>query len=158
MKRILSAAAAAAMGLGLLTACGGSDGGGKAAGGSRDYCTDLKAAKKQLDALKNSDLSGIHQTADALSDLADEASDSIKADWSIVVDGVRRLVAAIEKAGLDDDDIASLQSGQIPDGVEMSSLNDLIATEQALNTDKFKKAGDEITEHAKDKCGLDLSA
>jgi hypothetical protein len=155
LKRILSAVAAAALGLSLLTACGG-DSGDKAGGG--DYCTDLKSAKKKVDALKGGDLKDIQKTVDTMHKLADEAPGEIKDDWKTLVDGVDKLVAALKKAGLDDADMATLQSGQIPDGVDMSALQELMTEIQSLNTDAFQKAGDNINKHAKDKCGVDLRA
>jgi hypothetical protein len=157
VKRILSAVAAAALGLCLLTACGGDDN-GKAGGGSGDYCADLKTAKKQVDALKGGDFSDLQKTTDAMHKLAGEAPSEIKDDWKVLVDGVDKLVAALKKAGLDDADMATLQSGQIPDGVDMDALNDLMTEIQALDTDEFQKAGDNINKHAKDKCGVDLQA
>jgi hypothetical protein len=157
VKRILSAAAAAALGLCLLTACGDDDG-GKAGGGSGDYCKDLKAAKKEVDALKGGDFSDLQKTTDAMHKLADEAPSEIKDDWSTLVDGVDKLVDALKKAGLDDSDMATLQSGQIPDGVDMDALQGLMTEIQSLDTDEFQKAGDNINKHAKDKCGVDLQA
>lgn len=155
MKRILSAVAAAALGLCLLTACG-DDNGDKASGG--DYCNDLKSAKKDVDALKGGDLKDIEKTVDTMHKLADEAPDDIKDDWKTLVDGVDKLVAALKKAGLDDKDMATLQSGQIPDGVDMSALQNLMTEIQALDTSAFQKAGDNFNKHAKDKCGVDLQA
>jgi hypothetical protein len=157
VKRILSAVAAAALGLCLLTACGDDDG-GKASGGSGDYCKDLKAAVKDVDALKGGDFSDLDKTTDAMNKLADEAPDEIKDDWDTLVTGVEKLVAALKKAGLDDADMATLQSGQIPDGVDMDALQGLMTEIQALDTDEFQKAGDNINKHAKDKCGVDLQA
>lgn len=155
MKRILSAVAAAALGLCLLTACG-DDNGGSASGG--DYCGDLKAAKKDVDAIKGGDLKDIENTVDTMHDLADEAPSEIKDDWKTLVEGVDKLLAAIKKAGLDDKDMATLQSGQMPDGVDMTALQELMTEIQALNTDEFKKAGENINKHAKDTCGVDLQA
>jgi hypothetical protein len=155
VKRIISAVAAAALGLCLLTACG-SDNGDKAGGG--DYCKDLKAAKKKVDALKGGDLKGIDETVDTMHELADEAPSEIKDDWKVLVDGVDKIVAAIKKAGLSDEDMATLQSGQIPDGVDMAALQSLMTEIQSLDTDEFQKAGDDINKHAKDKCGVDLQA
>jgi hypothetical protein len=160
VKRILSAAAAAALGLCLLTACGDDDGGGggKAAGSGGDYCSDLKDAKKEVDALKAGDFSDLEETTDAMHELADEAPDAIKDDWETLVDGVDKLVEALKKAGLDDDDMATLQSGQIPDGVDMAALQGLMTEIQALDTEAFTAAGDSINKHAKDECGVDLDA
>ena len=157
MKRILSAAAAAALGLCLLTACG-DDGGDKAGGSGGDYCSDLKDAKKQVDAVKGGDFSDLEKTTDAMNELADEAPDEIKEDWEILVEGVQKLVDALKKAGLDDDDMATLQSGQIPDGVDMTTLQSLMKEIQALDTEEFQTAGDNINKHAKDECGIDLQA
>jgi hypothetical protein len=156
VKRILSAVAAAALGLTLLTACGGDSGSDSAGGG--DYCNDLKSAKKEVDALKGGDLKDIEKTVDTMHELADEAPSEVKDDWKTLVDGVDKLVAALKKAGLDDADMATLQSGQIPDGVDMSALQQLMTEIQSLNTDEFQKAGDNINKHAKDKCGVDLQA
>jgi hypothetical protein len=156
VKRILSAVAAAALGLCLLTACG-DDSGDKASGGG-DYCSDLKDAKKQVDAVKGGDLKDIEKTVDKMHDLADEAPSEIKDDWKVLVEGIDKLVAAIKKAGLDDEDMATLQSGQIPDGVDMAALQSLMKEIEALDTDEFQKAGDNINKHAKDKCGVDLQA
>jgi hypothetical protein len=157
VKRILSAAAAAALGLCLLTACG-DDGGGKASDSSGDYCSDLKAAKKEVDALKGGDFSDLEKTTDAMHRLADEAPDEIKDDWETLVSGVDKLVSALKEAGLDDDDMASLQSGQIPDGVDMEALNGLMEKIKSLSTKEFQAAGDAINKHAKDECGVDLQA
>lgn len=156
MKRILSAVAAAALGLCLLTACG-DDSGDKAAG-SGDYCKDLKSTKKEVDALKDGDFSDLQKTTDAMHKLADEAPDEIKKDWDTLVKGVDKLVAALKKAGLDDADMATLQSGQIPDGVDMAALQGLMTEIQALDTPEFQKAGDAINKHAKDECDVDLQA
>ena len=157
MKRILSAVAAGALGLCLLTACGDDDG-SKASGSGGDYCSDLKAAKKEVDALKGGDFSDLQKTTDAMHKLADEAPDEIADDWKTLVDGVDKLVKALKDAGLDDDDMATLQSGQIPDGVDMDALQGLMTEIQALDTDEFQKAGDHINAHAKDECGVDLQA
>jgi hypothetical protein len=157
VKRILSAIAAAALGLGLLTACGSDDGGGKASG-SGDYCKDLKSTKTEVDALKGGDFSDLQKTTDAMHKLADEAPSEIKDDWKTLTAGVDKLVKALKDAGLDDADMATLQSGQIPDGVDMDALQGLMTEIQALDTDEFQKAGDAINKHAKDKCGVDLQA
>jgi hypothetical protein len=157
VKRILSAVAAAALGLCLLTACGDDDG-SKASGSSGDYCSDLKDAKKQVDALKGGDFSDLEKTTDTMHKLADEAPDEIKGDWDTLVTGVEKLVDALKAAGLDDDDMATLQSGQIPDGVDMDALQGLMTEIQALDTEEFQKAGDNINKHAKDECGVDLQA
>jgi hypothetical protein len=149
-------AAAAALGLSLFTACGGDDGGGGADGG--DYCDDLKAAKKNLDTIEGGDLSSLGDTADQIHKLRDEAPDEIKDDWEVLADGFDKIIAAFEKAGLDEEDIANLQSGQLPDDVDMAELQAAMTEIQDLGGEEFEKAGDNIAKHAKDECGIDLEA
>ena len=155
MKRILSAAAAAALGLSMFTACGGDDG-DSASGG--DYCDDLKTAKKNLDSIEGGDLSTLEETADQIHKLRDEAPDEIKDDWEVLSDGFDKIIEAFEKAGLDEDDIANLQSGQLPDDVDMEALQQAMTEIQELSGDEFTKAGDNISKHAKEECDIDLEA
>jgi hypothetical protein len=155
VKRILSAAAVAALGISLLTACG-DDNGSSASGG--DYCKDLKSAKKNLDSIGGGDLTSLSDTADQIHKLADEAPDDIKDDWKVLSDGFDKIIAAFKKAGLSDEDIANLQKGQMPDDVDMAELQSAMAEIQDLGGEEFTKAGDAISKHAKDKCGIDLEA
>jgi len=155
VKRILSTAAAAALGLSLFTACGGDDGGSADSG---DYCDDLKAAKKNLDTIEGGDLSSLSDTADQIHDLRDSAPDEIKDDWEVLSDGFDKILEAFEKAGLDEEDIANLQSGQLPDDVDMEALQAAMTEIQELGGEEFEKAGDNIAKHAKDECGIDLEA
>ena len=155
MKRILSMAAAAALGLSLFTACG-DDGGGSADSG--DYCDDLKSAKKNLDTIEGGDLSSLSDTADQIHKLRDEAPKEIEDDWKVLADGFDKILAAFEKAGLDEEDIANLQSGQLPDDVDMEELQAAMTEIQDLGGEEFEKAGDNIAKHAKDECGIDLEA
>jgi hypothetical protein len=54
--------------------------------------------------------------------------------------------------------MATLQNGQIPEGVDMAALQSLMAEIEALDTQDFQEAGDNINKHAKDECGVDLKA
>lgn len=159
MKRLMSAIAATALGLGLLTACGGDDGSSASdKGGGGDYCADLKATKSEVDALKEGDFSSLEKTTDAMHKLADEAPDEIAKQWETLVSGVDKLVAALKKAGLTDEDMANLSSGQMPADVDMQALQDLMTELQSLDTPDFQKASDAINKHAKDVCKVDLQA
>ena len=155
MKRILSAVAAAALGLGLLTACGGDNGSGSAGG---DYCDDLKAAKKNIDSIQGGDLASFDKTVDEIHKLRDEAPKDIKDDWKILSDAFDKIVEAFDKAGLTEEDIAGLQSGQIPDGVDMAALQQAMTEIQGLDSDELTKATEAISKHAKDECGVDLES
>ena len=158
MNRILSATAVAALGLSLFTACGDDDGGGSASGGGGDYCDDLKSAQKSIGSLGDGDLSSLSDTADQVHKLRDEAPDEIEDDWKVLSDGFDKILDAFEKAGLDDEDIANLQSGQLPDDVDMAELQAAMTEIQDLGGEEFEKAGDAIAKHAKDECDIDLEA
>jgi hypothetical protein len=152
VRRILGGVAAAALGLALLTACGDDADGA----GSGEYCKDLEAARTALDSIRNGDFGSLGEASGRTHDLAGEAPEELEDDWKIVVDGVDRIVAAIEDAGLSEGDLAGLESGRVPDGVDMDALHDLEAELQALRTPKFQKATEDIGNHAKDECGVDL--
>lgn len=155
MKRILTAAAVVALGLGGLTACGG---GGSDSASSDSYCSDLKSTKKSLDTIEGGDLSDLSSTADQIHKLRDEAPSAIEGDWKTLSDGFDKILSAFQKAGLSDADIANLQDGKLPDGVDMTALQDAMTEIQDLGGDDFTKAGDEISKHAKSECKLDLEA
>jgi hypothetical protein len=156
VKRILSAAAVMALGLSLFTACGDDDGGGSAAGDRGDYCQDLTSADKSLDTLVGGDLGNLSQTVDQIHKLRDEAPDKIEDQWKVLSDGLDKILAAFEKAGLSEEDIEKLQSGQMPDDVDMAELQATVSEVADLGGEAFTKAGDAIAEHAKDECGVTL--
>jgi hypothetical protein len=155
VRRIVSALAAAALGTALLGGCG--DDGASDAGGD-GYCTDLEAATTELDAVQHGDLGGLRDATASMQELAQEAPKELEDAWKVLIDGVDRLVDAIEAAGLSEEDLAGLQSGEIPDGVDMEALEDLMAELKALKTPEFQEATEAITAHAKEECGVDLGA
>jgi len=158
VNRILSAAAAAALGLSLFTACGDEDGGGSASDDGGDYCTDLKAAQKTIGSLGAGDLSSLSDAADQVHELRDEAPDEIEDDWKVLSDGFDKILTAFEKAGLTEEDIAKLQSGQMPEDVDMEAITEAMKEFEELGAEEFTKAGDAIRTHAKDECGIELKA
>jgi hypothetical protein len=151
VNRVVSAAAGVALGLALLAACGDD---GRAAG--EGYCEELKVAQKQIDAVQSGDFGSLREAVDGMRELADQAPAEIREDWRILVEGVDRLVDAVEAAGLSEEELAGLQSGEIPDGVDMEALEDLMAELQGLATPGFQKATENIGKHADDECGVDL--
>jgi len=158
VNRILSSAAVAALGLSLFTACGDDDGGGSASDGGGDYCTDLKAAQKKIGKLGAGDLGSISDTVDQVHELRDEAPDEIQDDWKVLSDGFDKIIAAFEKAGLTEEDIAKLQSGEMPTDVDMAAITEALKEVEELGEEEFTKAGDAIRTHAKDECGIDLQS
>jgi hypothetical protein len=154
---LVSAVAAAVLAVGLLAACG-DDGSGSAIASQGGYCNDLRSAKQELDAIQGGDFGTLRETTDRMHRLADEAPEEVKDDWEVLVAGVDKLADAFDAAGLSDADMAALQSGNIPRGVDMAALQDLMAEPKGSDTPEFGKASANVSKHAKKECDVDLEA
>lgn len=131
-----------------LTACGS---------GSSAYCSDLESASAEFDSLESNDLDQIDEAFDTFHQLADEAPSEIEADWKVLDDGITSVEKALDEAGIEIADLAQIQEGQLPEGVDMAKLQGLAADFQKLGGEEFTKASDAIEKHAKDECDVDLS-
>jgi hypothetical protein len=140
----------------VLAGCGG--GGGSGASG--DYCSELKADKTYFESLNGSspDLSKLDQVFTRMHTLADDAPDEVASDWKTLDGAITTIENALKEAGLKPSDLAGLQSGQLPQGVDPSKLAALAPKLQALDGSKFSDAADAISKNAKDTCGVDLNA
>lgn len=148
MKKIVMAGVAIAAAT-TLTACGGSS--------SSAYCTDLKAATTEFDSLNSNDLGKIDEAFKTFHELAKEAPDEIKDDWKVLDDGITTVEKALDDAGIEFADLAKLQEGQMPEGVDVEKLQSLAGEFQKLSGEEFTQASDAIEKHAKDECDVDLS-
>ena len=154
MQRLLTAAATAVLGLGLLAGCGDAEG---SAAGPGDYCADLGAAQDELNSLSGGDVSSLEETLDQLATLRDEAPEAIAADWEVLHDAFERIVGAFRDAGLSAEDIEAIQSGQVPDGVDQQALQDAYAEITELSSDEeLTDALEAIRAHAQDECDIEL--
>jgi hypothetical protein len=140
----------------ILTACGGG-GGSNSAGG---YCTELKADKTYFESLSgsNSDISQLDSVFSAVHKLAADAPSSVSADWKTLDGAITTLENALKAAGLKPSDLASLSSGNLPQGVDPAKLQALLPKLQSLNSADVSKAADNIAADAKKSCGVDLTA
>lgn len=143
------ALAAAALALGVLAGCGGSD-------ADSDYCKDLKSATKQFDSLSSSDVSQLDEAFKTFHKLADESPSDISSDWKTLDNAITTVEKALKDAGLKFSDFAKIQQGQIPDGVDVSKLQDVAKQFSSLSGSKFTKASSAIEKHAKDTCKVTL--
>jgi hypothetical protein len=64
----------------------------------------------------------------------------------------------LAEAGITTDDLAGLQKGELPKGVDMAQLSKLVPKVQALNSQELQDATQSIEKHAKDECGVTLNA
>jgi hypothetical protein len=154
MRRISVLTAVAVLGTGLVTGCGGGGSGSESA-----YCKDLKSSAAGIRSFTAGSTPDFSQLSDFIAkahDLADEAPGDIKDDWKVMTDAMDALTSALQDAGIKLEDLGSLMTGQVPDGVDPSKLAALPAKLQEIGSDKVQKAGDAISKQAKDTCKVDL--
>jgi hypothetical protein len=76
-----------------------------------------------------------------------------------VLDGtLTEVERTLAEAGISSKDLAGLQSGKIPKGVDMTKLAGLASKLQGLNSPELKAAATKIQAHAKTTCKVDLAA
>ena len=150
MRKPLTALASLALAAGLLSGCGGGS------GSSSAYCDDLKADKAQFSSMTGADAGKLGDAFAALHKLAKEAPDAVADEWNTIDDAITAIEDAMNKAGLSADDLAGLQSGQLPKNVDMSALQELGPKLQTFGT-QMAQASEAIAKDAKDNCGITIS-
>lgn len=148
MKRLTSMLAATAFAASLLSGCGG---------GTDAYCDELESTQKDFEDFEGSDFSNFEEFTDRVEEFADDAPDEVKDDWKVLAEAFKAFVKALEDAGLEPEDLEGLASGEIPEGVDMEALTEAMTEAQALGSEEFQKATENIEKHAKDECDIDLS-
>jgi hypothetical protein len=140
-----------------LTACGSGGGGSSASG---DYCSELKADKASFTALSgsNADLSQLDQVFQRMHTLAADAPDNVSADWKTLDGAVTTFENALKAAGVKASDLAALQQGQVPKGLDPAKLQALTPQIQALSSANVTDAAQHIADDAKKTCNVDLTA
>lgn len=154
----------------LLVACGGGggDNGGSGGSGGGDeggdassaYCKDLGAAKESFESFEsaNPDPDQITAAFENFKSLADEAPPAVEADWKVIDGGITQAEDALGSIGLKISDLAEFRTGgDLPKGVTPQQLQEALGKLQTLGSEEFSKAGDNIEEHAKSECDIDLS-
>ena len=159
MKIPMAIASAVLLG-GVLTACGGSDGGGSggSGGSGSDYCKDIKKAAATFGDLDSGDTASLGDAFATFHKLADEAPGTVKDDWKTLDTAIGTVEKALSDAGLKIEDFDDLQAGKIPEGVDVSKLTGLASEFQKLSSADFEKSSKAIETHAKSVCKVDLNA
>lgn len=142
----------------VLVACGSN--GGSSSSSSGDYCSELKTDKAYFDSLSgsNPDLSRLDEVFQRMHTLAGDAPDDVAADWKTLDGAITTIENALKEAGIKPSDLAAIQKGQMPPGVDMSKLQALGPKLQSLNSSDVSAAADRIASNAKDTCGVDLKS
>lgn len=140
----------------VLTACsGGSDSNdSKDSGGS--YCKEVAAAKPIFADLASGDLAQLEKGFETFHQLADEAPAEIKDEWKTLDGAATSIEGQLKDAGLKFSDLAGIQQGTIPEGVDMSKLTGLAADLQKLSNPDVAAARSAIAKQAKDSCDVEL--
>jgi hypothetical protein len=159
MRLITSATTVAVLALATasLAACGSDD---KTASSGGDYCQELKTDKAFFQSLNGGDpdLSKLDTVFDKMHSLAAAAPSDVSADWKTLDTAITTIEKALADAGVKVDDLAALQKGEVPDGVDVSKLAALGPKLQALGGSEVNDAAANIEKNAKSACGVDLSA
>jgi hypothetical protein len=141
----------------VLTACGS---GGSGSGSSGGYCDELKADKTYFESLSgsNSDVSQLDTVFQKVHTLAGKAPDNVSAEWKTLDSAITTIQTALSDAGLKASDLAAMQKGQVPPGVDISKLQALAPKLEALSSSGVSDAADKIAADAKKSCGVDLTS
>jgi hypothetical protein len=156
MKRTAVVAAALLMGA-TLSACGDDGGSGGSSGGS--YCDQLQDAKDSVNDVDFTALTDAtyEDLVSQFQDLEDAAPDDIADDWATLNGALAQFKDILDEAGISLDDLQGMQSGEIPDDVDLDALQQLGTKMQELTASgEFEDASDAISEHALDECDIDL--
>jgi hypothetical protein len=145
-----------------LTGCGGNggDAGDNGATQTETYCKQLKADKTYFSAFSGGDIDPgqFTEALDRFHALADAAPDDIAQQWDTLDGTLSEVQRSLAEAGIDAKDLAGLQSGKLPKGVDMSKLAGLANKFKDLNSPELQSAAKAIQKHAKKACDIDLAA
>ncbi|MBC7595103.1 MAG: hypothetical protein H7288_14375 [Kineosporiaceae bacterium] len=147
----ISAAIAGAVLLGSAVAgCGGSS-------EASAYCDDMKSANKDFGAINAGDFTKLDAAFATFHKLAAESPSKIEADWTVLESAITAIEKGFKDAGIKFSDLAGLQNGKVPEGVDAAKLTQLSATMGKFGDAKFNTASDNIAKHAKDECKVDIA-
>ncbi len=156
--RIPAFVAGLALAASVLTGCGGGGSDDTGATDTETYCTQLKADKKYFNAFGGGDIdpSQFDEALDRFHALADAAPEDIAQDWDVLDGTLSKVERALAEAGIKTEDLAGLQEGEVPKGVDMGKLAGLAPKLQELNSPELQDAAKAIQTHAKKECDVDL--
>lgn len=152
MKKTLALAAGVLLTVSL-AACGGSG-----SSSSGDYCDLLKDAKSDVDTSDFTTLTDakFNDLVDQIHAVEESAPSDVQDDWKTFGDVLDQFQSILSDAGISFDDLSSLQSGQLPDGVDMAKLQEAMKKLQSLDTDSLTEAQQNIADNAKSECDITI--
>jgi len=148
MKTKLGMTAAMALAAATLSACGNS---------TEDYCNSLEEAESDFASLGNGDFDQFGDAINRMRDIGGDAPDEVADDWEVLTNSIDEMEQSLEDAGLSFDDLGTLATGELREGVDEADVAKLDEAFQTLQSDEATEAGDAIDAHAKEECGITLS-
>lgn len=155
MKRSLALASALII-AGVVTGCGGDN--SSEASPTESYCDSLKEAKTEFKSLSEGDFAKMDDAFKRAEEIGQDAPAEVKPDWEVLTGTISELRTALDDAGLSFKDLGSLQSGQLPEGVDQQKLMELGKKMEDFDPAKLQDASKAISKHAKDECGIELGS
>ncbi len=156
MQKTLSIAAVVLMAASLGACSNDSNG---SSDNSDDYCSTLEDTKADIDNLDFTALTDekFSDLQSRISDLEDAAPSEVEADWKTLGDGIDGFKKLLDDAGISFDDLQTLQSGEVPDGLDVQALQELGPKMQEIVSDNdIEAATQSIQDHAESECDLTL--
>lgn len=151
----IATTAALAFGVATLAACGTSED-PKAA----DYCKELRSFKASFQSVggTDADVTKLDGALKRMHSLAAVAPAAVARNWKQIDGIVVTIQKGLDDAGVDFADLAAMQKGDIPKGVNLDKVAALTPKLKRLSGSGFTRAADGIADHAKHECGVDLTA
>lgn len=119
-----------------------------------DYCADLKSATDTFDTLDEGQVGQFEEAIAVLQQLGSEAPSEIADDWQVLTGALDIFEQALADAGLTMADLTDPSSMQ---DLDPQVLQELTRKLESLDSKKFDVASENIEEHAKSECGVDMS-
>jgi hypothetical protein len=161
--RTLTSIAALTLAAGVLAGCGGDDsssGGGSAEAESDPgaYCEQLETDSEFFASLGSGGVAPdqFGQLFERFGALAEQAPDEVRADWEVIDGAFDDLEQGLAEAGIEPSDLEGMAGGRLPEDVDPQALQEVARSAQSLNTADFEEAGDNISTHAQEECGIEL--
>ncbi|GHJ61263.1 hypothetical protein NOK12_37810 [Nocardioides sp. OK12] len=141
--------AAALLGLPLaLGACSGGD--------VEAYCEELAGSRDQFEAIDSGEAGSFAELIDVFERLGDAAPDEVSEQWATLNEGTAELEDRLDEAGLSVEDLDAMVSGDAEADMDLEKLEEVGAALEGFGGEEFETAADEIAEHAKTECDIDL--
>ena len=141
--------------LATLSACGGDSSADDAS--TSPYCSALSDAKTHFAVLQEGDVEEFGEAFAGLHELAGESPKSISQDWEAFDGSLVSLEDALAGIGLEISDLATINAGEIPKGVDAADLAQVPDLMLDHLGSEFTSSATNIERHAIEECDIELA-